>query len=86
MGQRVKNGFHQLLAVCDYYRLQDLHMRLARLSVQEGREAFTEEVSQLLQQEREEELERIQTARAKGEVRLVAPASPAQCHSPFSHE
>ena len=42
-------------------------MRLARLSMEEGQEAFSEEVSQLLQREREEELERIQTARAKGE-------------------
>ena len=43
-------------------------MRLARLSIQEGRETFNEEVSQLLQREHEEEQERIQTARAKGEV------------------
>lgn len=42
-------------------------MRLARLSMEEGQEAFGDEVSQLLQREREEELERIQMARAKGE-------------------
>ena len=74
-----ESNFHWLLATCDaFYRLQDLHMRLARLSMQEGREAFNEEVLQLLRREREEEQERIQTARAKGETGQAALASPTQ--------
>lgn len=84
----VNDGLHSLLATSPCLvmcRLQDLHSRLAHLSMQEGREAFNEEVSQLQQREHEEE-ERIQTARTKGEVGQLSISSPVQYCSLFSSE